>query len=535
MKFKNRLSKYKGFVVNLLMPALVFGFITGTLTSIVVTFYKFCAKHIINLSEMGYEFFKSRLHLVLVVLIAVLGVSYLLAFIYKKIPNIRGGGIPTSVAILRGIITFKWLRTLIGVFVLSLTSFLIGVPLGNEGPSVQMGTAVGRGSVYTFAKKHRAWDRFSMTGGACAGFSCATGSPISGIMFAIEEAHQRISPTIVIVASSSVVFANIASKILCPLFNVSERLFEEMYLPQLSVKDLWIPLVVGIVVGLFSVLFLYYYRLIDKFHDAVLNKVPHFVKIFMILSLTVILGLVSFSFVSTGHHMMLELFVGQEPIWFLFIVLFVRTTLTLSANSSGITGGTFVPILALGALVASILGKCFLALGLSFELYTVILVLGITACIAGSMKMPLTAIVFSLEALSCYNNILPVIITAFVAFLITEMFGAKSVNDTVIELREDIEESRKSYTVIDTYIKVQKGAFAIGKQIRDIFWPRNLFVLSLQHADNEAKIDEHGGKEIREGDILHIRYSTSDENITKEELFAIVGEQNFCEKETKEI
>ena len=35
-----------------------------------------------------------------------------------------------------------------------------------------------------------------MTGGACAGFSTATGAPISGILFAVEEAHQNALNTL---------------------------------------------------------------------------------------------------------------------------------------------------------------------------------------------------------------------------------------------------------------------------------------------------------------------------------------------------
>jgi len=516
--------------MNLLMPALVFGFITGAITAVVVCLYKLCAKHIIYFSELAYEYLREHAYFVPLVIIGAFGLSVLLSYIYRKVPNIRGGGIPTSVGILRGIITFKWLRTLVGVFLLSLTSFLFAVPLGNEGPSVQMGTAIGRGSVYTFAKKHRAWDRYSMTGGACAGFSVATGAPISGILFSVEEAHQRISPTIIIVASSSVLFANITSKLLCPLFGISERLFDVFELPSLGLTDYWLPLVIGIGVGLFSVAFLYYYRVLDKLHDKVLKRVPHSVKIFTIFTLTVIMGLVSFSFVSTGHELILDIGAGNGAIWFLVLVLLVRTTLTLGANASGITGGTFIPVLAIGALVASIMGKIFLAWGLDPALYTTIVVLGITACISGAMKMPLTAIVFSLEALSCHNNIVPVIIVSFVAFLITEIFGVKSVSDVIIELREDFEEDGTQHTVVEKDVVVKEGSFAVGKQIRDIFWPRNLFVLSLKHPENRAKMDEHGGKEIGIGDILHIRYSTADELLTESELAAIVGEQEEAEK-----
>ena len=520
-----RLLKYKSFIVNLLIPAIVFGFITGTVTSLVVTLYKLCAKYVVGFTEAGYEFVREHLYFLPIVIIAVFGLSLLLTYVYKKIPNIKGGGIPTSVGILRGIITFKWFTTLVGVFLLSLTSFLFGVPLGTEGPSVQIGTAVGRGSAFTFAKKHRAWDRYTMTGGACAGFSVATGAPISGILFAVEEAHQRITPAIVIMASSSVLFANITSKLVSPLVGVSERLFDVGFLPPLQISDYWLPLVIGVAVGIFSVLFLTYYRLLDKLHDKVLARVPHFVKILVILLSTVVLGLVSFSFISTGHELTIELMEGYGTILLLLVVLLVRTTLTLSANVSGITGGMFLPILALGALVAAVLGKCFVSLGLDSSLYTVVIVLGITACIAGSMKMPLTAIIFSIEALSCYDNIVPVIITAFVAFLITELFGVKSTNDTVIELREDYEEKGKKRYEADGSVVVCPGSFAVGRQVRDIFWPRNLFVLSIQHVDSNEEVDEHGGREMKEGDTLHIRYSTCDEKATLEELFAIIGEQ----------
>ena len=206
------MKKHTNYFVNLIFPAVVFGSVTGILTALVITLYKLCAKHVIAASEAGYHFLGKNPLLILPVILFLLALAFLFSFIYKKEPDLKGGGIPASIGILRGILPFKWLRSVIGTFLISLMNFLIGVPLGNEGPSVQMGTAIGRGSVFSFAKKHRAWDRYSMTGGACAGFSVATGAPISGIMFAIEEAHQRISPMIIIVASTSVMFAQITTE-----------------------------------------------------------------------------------------------------------------------------------------------------------------------------------------------------------------------------------------------------------------------------------------------------------------------------------
>ena len=523
------MNKYKNYFINLIFPAVIFGSVTGILTAVVITLYKLCAKHVIAASEAGYHFLRENLLWVIPVMAVLVGVAFLFTWIYRRAPHLMGGGIPTSIGMLRGILPCRWISNLVGLFFMSLTSFLIGVPLGNEGPSVQMGAAVGQGSVRTMAKKHRAWNRYSMTGGACAGFSIATGAPISGVLFAIEEAHQRISPMILIVAATSVLAGGITTDILAPLFSVSTSLFPKLDLITLHAKDIWIPLAVGIVMGLFAVLFLRYYTVVSALWKKKLKSVPLAWKIFSVFALTVLFGLVSYSFISTGHELILHLFEARQTLLMLLLILVVRSTLTLFANTNGITGGIFLPLLTLGAVAASVMGQIFSHLfGLGEPYYVLIMVLGITGCIAGMMKMPLTAIVFAVEALSCYDNILYVIIVAVTAFIITEIFGAHSINDTVLEDRAHAQNEGKEFRVIDTFVTVQPGTFAVGKQIRDIFWPRNLFVLSVQHGKKHgAEVDEHGGKEIREGDILHVRYSTYEEEKTAEELMDIVGEQVF--------
>ena len=80
--------------------------------------------------------------------------------------------------------------------------------------------------------------------------------------------------------------------------------------------------------------------------------------------------------------------------------------------------------------------------------------------------------------------------------------------------------------VKDTHVTVAEGSFAVGKQVRDIFWPNNLFVLSVNHGEKSgSRVDEHGENHIHPGDVLHVRYSTSDVEATEDELWAIVGEQ----------
>lgn len=525
---KNR-KRIKRRIINLIMPAVVFGSLTGVITASVVMIYKFCAGKIIHFSESAYGFMRTHLWAVIPALAVIAAAALVYKAVLTKHPNVRGGGIPTSIALMRGIISFRWAVNLVWVFILSLISFFIGVPLGNEGPSVQMGTAVGNGVVDLFAKKQKAYSRYAMTGGACAGFSVATGAPISGMMFAVEEAHHRISPMIIMVSAISVLSAALTASVLSPLLGVNTSLFAfEEALKVLSLKDMWIPLGVGLGLGVFAAAFLKSYEYINRFSKNLFARVPFYLRICVILAITLGLGILSYDLISTGHELTLGLFEFDKSILLLFGILLVRWFLTLFANTNGITGGIFLPIIALGAVVSSIFGNiCVKHLGLGQEYYTVILALGICACISGMMKMPLTAVFFGVEALSCYENIIPVIIVSAVAYSITEVLGLSSINDSVIEARtEEIFRSKRP-VVKDTHVTVAEGSFAVGKQVRDIFWPNNLFVLSVNHGEKGgSRVDEHGENHIHPGDVLHVRYASSDVEATEDELWAIVGEQN---------
>lgn len=528
------MNKLKGYFVNLIFPAFIFGSITGIFTALVVVLYKLIAKHVIEFSESSYVFLRANFYYIPIVLIAFFGIAWLFSYIYKRQPRVRGGGIPSSIALLRGLVTFKWLRTLVGVFFMSMTSFLIGVPLGNEGPSVLMGTAIGRGSIKLMANKHPAWSRYAMTGGACAGFAVATGASVSGVLFAVEEAHQRVSPMILLVGAIAVVCAQLVSEVLCPLLGLSVALFPNMSILSLEVKDAWIPLLIGVVLGLFAVIFLKYYHIINRFFNGKLKKIPHKYKIFTVYLLTLVLGLVSFSFISTGHEIFSLLLERNIAIIGLVAILLVRMSLTLIANTNKLTGGVFVPILALGAIMASIVARGMEDIfGLPSEYFTVILALGISACISSMMKMPLTAIVFSLEALGCVDNVIFVIIAVATSYIITEIFGIKGINDSILNNLIKSQEETHERKIIDTHVTIKKGSFAVYRHAKDILWPANFFLLSITEGKSRlTKVDQQGDKLFHEGDVLHIRYATFDEEHTKKELIAIVGEQDFDQTNT---
>lgn len=498
-------KEIKTHLTSSLLPALLFGAISGVGAGCAVTLYKYFAKGAVSASSAFFAFMGEHLWILPAALLLAFGVSLLLKWIYGKEPDLQGGGIPASVGTLRGLFRFHPAKTALGSFFLSLISFLFGVPLGTEGPSVQLGTALGALAARKAPKRFRAWERFSMTGGASAGFSVATGAPLSGIFFAVEEAHGRISPLIVLTAVVAVLFAELCAFLLSPVLGVEVALFDMAQFDALGIKEFWMPLLAGLVMGLFSLLFLKFYRALD----GLLRKGWHAsqkYKIFAVFCATLIAGIFSEKFISTGHHLIGELLsFASTPLIVLASVLLIRMVLTLSANISGVTGGIFLPLLAIGSLVGAMLGKA-----LGGEYLPMFVVFGIVGCIAGMMKMPLTAILFGVEALGLSHNLLPVILVCILSYAIPEAMGEESIGECVLERRKELLHQGKSYTETEESVCVGEGSFAVGKEIRDIFWPDGVRVLSVKKAGE--------GHLLGAGDELLVRVSTYDREKTEREL-----------------
>ena len=218
---RNRVTYLK----NILFPCVLFSAVTGILTGGLIFLFRMGATALSRWSSSAYDFFRENPKALPLLLLGTLALGTVSWLFLKVIPDCRGGGIPTSIGLLRGALSFRWLSSLVGVFFSSMVTFLMGIPLGTEGPAVQMGTAVGRGTVRLLGRRHPAWDRYVMTGGAGAGFAAATGAPLTGILFAFEEAHGRFSPMLLMVSAMTAAFSSVTSKTLFSLAGFSWEMF----------------------------------------------------------------------------------------------------------------------------------------------------------------------------------------------------------------------------------------------------------------------------------------------------------------------
>ena len=525
----DHIQERKTFLENILLPCLLFSTLTGIFTGALIFSFNLISTEVIHYSSEIYHFVRENPIYIPLLLLGVTVLGLLAGLMLKLFPSARGGSLPVAVAHLRGHIAFKWIPNIVFVYISSMITYLVGVPLGNEAPCVQMGAAVGKGTVGLSGKKHRAWSRYVMTGGACAGFAVTTGAPLSGIFFALEEAHRRFTPMVIMVATMSTTAAIFTSKWLCDLFDVELTIISATLEHTLRMQDIWAVVLVALICALFAAIFSKTYDKVRHVVQKVSTRVHFIVRLEFVFLLVAVCGLISGNFINDGHNLLHEM-LHHEHVWsFLLLYLFVRSVLVIFSNSVGATGGLFVPTLVFGAMIGSICAQILIALGaLPAEYAPVMIVIGMVAYKGASMRTPITAIIFACEVLSGLNNLPFVILAVAVAYLTVELLGAEPVMEFVYEARLEQEHEGKTREVHDISMTVQPGAFVIGKETRDVFWPPECTVMAVHHM---AGYRSHGGiAGMHVGDVLDLHFATYDMESTMIMLTDLVGEQPEAEK-----
>ncbi len=509
------------YIKNTLLPCLVYSSLTGVFTGCLIFIFKLAVSKVVPFSQEIYSLVRERPTLLplLIVGAVILGVAS--AVILHFAPNCKGGGIPTAITLLRGQLSFNWIKSILLLFPSALVTYLVGVPLGTEGPSVQMGTAVGRGTVRIFAKKHPAWDRYIMTAGACAGFSAATGAPLTGIFFAYEEAHRRFTPMLFMVSAISAVTSTAVIRFLCPYAGLSPTLFHTPDFEQMPLYLLWIPVIIGLICGLLSAGFADIYNRINRFAEAKLGSLPLAVKTVAVFVATALAGFFASECIGSGDLLTERLLVGDVPWKLIGLYFCIRAILLITANNIGITGGLFVPTLCFGAMLGGACGKLMTVAGImDSQHYTFTVLMGMCAFLAASSRTPIMAVAFSFEALGAADNAIFVCLSVAIANITVETLRAYDFTDIVIEGKLKKANKGKKSETVDISLTVGENSFAAGKEIRDILWPPRCTVISV-HKKPSTHHHSHTG--LSEGDILDLHFETFDREETLNKLQDILG------------
>ena len=241
------------------------------------------------------------------------------------------------------------------------------------------------------------------------------------------------------------------------------------------------------------------------------------ISAFVIIAL---FGFFSTETVGSGHNIIHHLMEGHAPVWYMLLLyLVIRSVVFLFVSSLEIVGGLSVPAMAVGAMVGGLCANALSALDVFPHEYSPVLVIvGVCAFLGATNRAPLNAMTFGCEALFGFTNFISIAIGVASSFIIIEPLGVTAFSDIVIEDKIHTSNHGKKTHVIDAHFTARSAAFITGKEVRDILWPANCAVLSVDKQNTEHPI-------IDAGDVLHIRYITNDPDESYKMIESIVGPQ----------
>lgn len=355
-------------------------------------------------------------------------------------PESAGSGVQEIEGALQNQRKIIWHRVVPVKFIGGLASLSSGMDLGREGPTIQMGGALGK-MVSDFFKLKDEDYKILLSAGAGAGLTTAFNAPLAGILFVIEEMRKEFSYNFLSVAS--VATACISSNIVLIAFfgNSIDIPLPNFQDPNLS--SLWLFGLLGLIFGVVGLVF-------NKFLVAALDwfsnkKESSYYVAATIFSL--LLGLIIWFipyFGGGGNLAIEQSFAIEHSLIFLAALFILRFMITIFSYGIGAPGGIFSPMIALGVTGGLLFAQFinFLPLPSDYpkEMFAIA---GMGALFAATVRAPLTGIILVMEITQSFELILPLILTMLIATVVSAALGNKPIYSILLKRTLDIQKYGK--------------------------------------------------------------------------------------------
>jgi H+/Cl- antiporter ClcA/CBS domain-containing protein len=309
--------------------------------------------------------------------------------------KIRGHGIPEAMeAILIG---RSRIQPKVAVLkpLSSAVSIGTGGPFGAEGPIIMTGGAIGSlfAQLFHISNAER---KTLLVAGAAAGMSATFGTPIAAVLLAVELLLFEWKPRSFI----PVVIASVVAAAWRPFLLGAGPLFPMAESAPLPTTGLLLAALLGVVAGLASgVLTAMVYKSEDLF-----QRLPfHWMWWPILGGLVVGLGgLIEPHALGVGYDNIEALLAGTMAAKAALRLVAVKAVIWSVALGSGTSGGVLAPLLIMGGALGALFGL-IVPVG-DPGLWALI---GMAAMMGGTMRSPLTAIIFAIELTHNLGAMLP--------------------------------------------------------------------------------------------------------------------------------
>jgi len=404
-----------------------------------------------------------------------LGTAVAVWLVRRFAPEASGSGIPHVKAVLHHLHGLRWRRILPVKFASGALGIGAGLALGREGPTVQMGGAIGQ-MVAGWVRSNPRERQTLIAAGAGAGLAAAFNAPLAGVIFVLEELRRDFAPGTLTAAFVASVTADVITRLLLGQLAVLQMV--PPLVPPLTALPLFA--VLGLLCGLGGVLFnrslLGSLRLMDVWRGrpfllggavgAVVGALAWFAP-------TALGG---------GNALLERTLAGNLTLGVVLPLLLLRFGLTMLSYGSGAAGGIFGPLLVVGAQAGLLFALGALRLLPAAAMQpTAFAVVGMAAFFAAIVRAPLTGIVLIVEMTDSYALMLPLIVTCFLAYLTAEALRDEPIYEALLErelLRTADRPELETATLVDDLF-VDETSFASGRSVRELALAPGLLIVSI--------------------------------------------------------
>ena len=500
--------------IYLLMKSIVVGLVVG----MVVIAYRWALTYAEEIALEGYAFFIHHTAGIPLLFMGLGAMGYFVGWLVSKNRMISGSGIPQLKGILMGYCKHSWFSTLWKKFLGGTVAILGGLSLGREGPSIQLGAAVGEGIGKKYGES-RLERKILMVSGASAGLASAFNAPLAGVLFALEEIFKYFSPVILLSTMSAAVVADFISKQVFGLrpifdFNVSAAI---------SLEDYWILIILGIVLGLMGAL---YNRILLKTQGLYkrINQLDIKIKMIFPFMIAGILGL-TYPLVLGGGHSIIEALSIEQGIAFLIVLWLIKFAFSMISFGSGAPGGIFFPLLVLGGTIGAIFAKCAIGyLGYEEVLFYNFVILAMAGYFTAIVRAPITGVVLIIEMTGSFSHLLSLTVVSLIAYVTADLMKSPPIYEALLEnlIHDQEDEVGKQNHSLKTIIEtvIQYGSSLEEKQIKEVNWPNKCLVVGIKRGEKE--ILPKGNTVMKAGDYLVVLTDKNAEAHTREALDILV-------------
>lgn len=353
-----------------------------------------------------------------------LSIGFLL---YRFFPEARGSGIPQTKAALFARDGYISLRTVLGKFFCTSATIASGIPLGREGPSVQIGAGIG--SILGRLLRLRPDQvRGLIPVGAAAAVAAAFNTPMAAVIFSLEEIMGDLNAPVM----GAVVLASATAWLVLRVCLGNHPLFHVATVYQLvSSGEFAVYAVLGVLGGLVSAAFTG--LLLET--RALLRRMPVGTRWAQPVIGGILVGVMAWfvpQVLGVGYGLVGDAINGNLAVKLMVLLLVLKLVAVAISFASGNAGGIFGPALFMGAMTGGLVGTVahhFFPLSTANPgAYALV---GMGAVFAGVIRAPMTSVLMIFELTQDYAVIVPLMIANMVSLFVASRIQHEPIYEAI--------------------------------------------------------------------------------------------------------